>query len=145
MYPRSQVRGYSTMVIMNILEEEHIRRIVRDEIEIMLDGQSRSVQCECCQYDGSTWTTKQVAEFMGLSTKTILNRISLGTFPAPKKQGRLNAFDPKEIRSYRDTQLSPHRGPLARRHWAGATRTTHLKTSMISASVAHPSAEALDQ
>lgn len=48
-----------------------------------------------------TWTTAQVAEFLGVKPKTIRNRISLGEFPKPRKQGRLNAFIPSEIAAYR--------------------------------------------
>lgn len=65
--------------------------------------------CEHCpgtapmRFDGyePTWTTAQVAEFMGVAVKTIRNRVSLGTFPRPRKQGRLNAFIPSEVATYR--------------------------------------------
>lgn len=49
-----------------------------------------------------TWTTAQVSEFLGLSRKTIYNLISLGQFPAPDKQGALNAFTPSEVIEYRE-------------------------------------------
>lgn len=52
-----------------------------------------------------TWTTKQVAEFLGLAPKTIRNRMSLGEFPKPRKQGRLNAFIPSEVAAYRAQTL----------------------------------------
>lgn len=48
-----------------------------------------------------TWTTAQVAEFLGLKPKTIRNRLALGEFPKPRKNGRLNAFLPSEIAAYR--------------------------------------------
>lgn len=48
-----------------------------------------------------TWTTAQVAEFLGLKPKTIRNRLALGQFPKPRKNGRLNAFIPSEIAAYR--------------------------------------------
>lgn len=48
-----------------------------------------------------TWTTAQVAEFLGLARKTVYNRVSLGEIPAPRKQGKLNAFIPSEIAAYR--------------------------------------------
>lgn len=48
-----------------------------------------------------TWTTKQVAEFLGIKPKTVYNRVSLGLLPAPRKQGSLNAFIPSEIAEYR--------------------------------------------
>lgn len=52
-----------------------------------------------------TWTTAQVAEFLGLKPKTIRNRVALGKFPRPRKQGRLNAFIPSEIAAYRAETL----------------------------------------
>ena len=52
-----------------------------------------------------TWTTAQVAEFLGLKPKTIRNRLALGEFPKPRKNGRLNAFLPSEIAAYRAEQL----------------------------------------
>lgn len=54
-----------------------------------------------------TWTTLQVAEFLGLARQTVYNMISEGEpgFPKPRKQGRLNAFIPSEIAAYRATSL----------------------------------------
>lgn len=50
-----------------------------------------------------TWTTKQVAEFLGLALGTVYNMVSqeVEGFPAPRKQGRLNAFIPSEVARYR--------------------------------------------
>ncbi|UOQ60347.1 hypothetical protein MUN76_15150 [Leucobacter rhizosphaerae] len=53
-----------------------------------------------------TWTTRQVAEFLGLAVQTVYN--SLGNvegFPKPRKQGRLNAFIPSEVAEYRAKSL----------------------------------------
>lgn len=54
-----------------------------------------------------TWTTKQVAEYLGLAVQTIYNRISeeVPGFPEPRKQGRLNAFIPSEVAAYRAVTL----------------------------------------
>jgi len=54
-----------------------------------------------------TWTTDQVAEFLGLKPQTIYNRVSqkIAGFPQPRKQGRINAFIPSEVASYRDQVL----------------------------------------
>ena len=54
-----------------------------------------------------TWTTKQVAEYLGLAVQTIYNMISeeVPGFPSPRKQGRLNAFVPSEIAAYRASVL----------------------------------------
>ncbi|PRI12399.1 hypothetical protein B4915_01640 [Leucobacter massiliensis] len=43
-----------------------------------------------------TWTTKQVAEFLGLKAKTIFNLVHAGELK-PRKQDRLNAFIPSEV------------------------------------------------
>ena len=51
-----------------------------------------------------TWTTSQVAEFLGLARKTVYNLVSLGELPH-RKQGRLNAFIPSEIAAYREQTL----------------------------------------
>lgn len=52
-----------------------------------------------------TWTTKQVAEFLGIKVQTVYNMLDpkLGNpaFPRPRKQGRLNAFIPSEVAAYR--------------------------------------------
>ncbi|MGW9020197.1 helix-turn-helix transcriptional regulator [Leucobacter chromiiresistens] len=77
--------------------ERAIRQIVREEIAASLAGTS---------YE-PTWTTAQVAEFLGLKPKTIRNRISLGEFPKPRKHGRANAFIPSEIVAYRAERLAP--------------------------------------
>ena len=47
-----------------------------------------------------TWTTIQVAEFLGIARKTVYNLVSLGKLPH-RKQGSLNAFIPSEIAAYR--------------------------------------------
>lgn len=60
-----------------------------------------------------TWTTAQVAEFLGLKPKTIHNRVSKGEFPKPRKQGRLNAFIPSEIAEYRAQVLGLDTGERA--------------------------------
>ncbi|UOQ57206.1 hypothetical protein MUN78_16375 [Leucobacter allii] len=56
-----------------------------------------------------TWTTKQVAEFLGLKVQTVYNRLDHKRgepeFPRPKKQGRLNAFIPSEVAAYRAKRL----------------------------------------
>ena len=56
-----------------------------------------------------TWTTEQVAEFLGFKRQTIYNLLNptLGdpTFPKPRKQGRKNAFIPSEIAAYRAQSL----------------------------------------
>lgn len=49
----------------------------------------------------ATWTTAQVAEFLGLARKTVLNLVSLGELRRDK-QGRLNAFTPSEVIAYRE-------------------------------------------
>ena len=50
-----------------------------------------------------TWTTKQVAEFLGLKVQTVYNLVSEQApgFPKPRKQGRLNAFIPSEVAAFR--------------------------------------------
>ena len=50
-----------------------------------------------------TWTTRQVAEFLGLAVQTVYNLMSqdVAGFPKPRKQGRLNAFIPSEVAAYR--------------------------------------------
>ncbi len=50
-----------------------------------------------------SWTTKQVAEFLGLKPRTIHNRVSasIDGFPRPRKHGKLNAFIPSEVAAYR--------------------------------------------
>ncbi len=50
-----------------------------------------------------TWTTKQVAEFLGLAVQTVYNLLSTDAegFPKPRKQGRKNAFIPSEVAAYR--------------------------------------------
>lgn len=49
-----------------------------------------------------TWTTKQVAEFLGLAQQTVYNMLGTSDeFPKPRKQGRLNAFIPSEVAAYR--------------------------------------------
>ncbi|CAG7622384.1 helix-turn-helix transcriptional regulator [Leucobacter soli] len=55
-----------------------------------------------------TWTTKQVAEFLGLAVQTVYNLRSAGEpdFPRPRKQGRLNAFIPSEVAAYRAKVLN---------------------------------------
>ena len=52
-----------------------------------------------------TWTTEQAAEFLGIARKTLYNRVSLGTAPAPRKMGRLNGFIPSELAAYREEIL----------------------------------------
>lgn len=54
-----------------------------------------------------TWTTAQVAEFLGLKRQTVYNMISEKTpgFPLPRKQGKLNAFIPSEVAAYRAETL----------------------------------------
>lgn len=54
-----------------------------------------------------TWTTVQVAEFLGLARQTVYNMVSQGEpgFPKPRKHGRLNAFIPSEIAAYRAETL----------------------------------------
>lgn len=54
-----------------------------------------------------TWTTRQVAEFLGLARQTVYNMVSEEAegFPKPRKQGRLNAFLPSEVAAYRDQVL----------------------------------------
>ena len=47
-----------------------------------------------------TWTTAQVAEFLGIARKTVYNLVSLGVIKR-HKQGSLNAFIPSEIAAYR--------------------------------------------
>lgn len=89
-----------------------VRKIVREEVQAARKPPERSRDKACCEhcpgplpmhFDGyePTWTTAQVAEFMGVAVKTIRNRVSLGTFPKPRKQGRLNAFVPSEVAAYR--------------------------------------------
>lgn len=58
-----------------------------------------------------TWTTKQVAEFLGLKPRTIHNRVSEGVdgFPRPRKHGKLNAFIPSEVAAYRARTLGLER------------------------------------
>ena len=54
-----------------------------------------------------TWTTKQVAEFLGLAVQTVYNRLSAkgSDFPRPRKQGRINGFIPSEVAAYRAQKL----------------------------------------
>lgn len=58
------------------------------------------------QYE-PTWTTKQVAEFLGLAVQTVYNMVSTKAegFPRPRKQGRVNAFIPSEVAEYRAVAL----------------------------------------
>lgn len=54
-----------------------------------------------------TWTTRQVAEFLGLAVGTVYNLLSQDAdgFPKPRKQGRKNAFIPSEVAAYRAQTL----------------------------------------
>ena len=54
-----------------------------------------------------TWTTRQVAEFLGLAVGTVYNMLSQEAdgFPKPRKQGRKNAFIPSEVAAYRAQAL----------------------------------------
>lgn len=109
-----------------------LRNIVREEIEAALKRHrpvapkkeqrerlaaphhapiSRCTRCEHLErlerlrgYE-PLWNTTDVAEFLGIARKTVLNRISLGQFPQPIKNGRLNAFRPADIVAYRQAQF----------------------------------------
>lgn len=79
-----------------------LQRMVADEVRRQID--LASVDPVFAPYE-PTWTTKQAAEFLGISAKTLYNGISQGTFPRPKKHGRLNAFVPSEVAEARRQML----------------------------------------
>lgn len=53
-----------------------------------------------------TWTTAQVAEYLGLKRQTVYNELARNPdFPQRRKQGTLNAFIPSEVAAYREKTL----------------------------------------
>ena len=94
-----------------------IRKMIREEVREAVLRELGSFQkhveapapavCSCMvgSHDGyeMTWTTKQVAEFLGIRPQTVSNKVSLNEpgFPRPRKFGRKNAYIPSEVAAYR--------------------------------------------
>ena len=107
--------------------ETEIQALIRTEVARALEqfkkefqSQERSPACgatrcgyRCAQspvevsgYE-PTWTTAQVAIFLGIKRQSIYNALSKGVagFPRPRKNGRLHAFVPSEVAEYRRAHL----------------------------------------
>ncbi|WP_157000388.1 helix-turn-helix transcriptional regulator [Leucobacter komagatae] len=107
--------------------EVEIQKLVRSEVARVLASMKdeaarvdRVAPCAACARDNDahmtqallpgyepTWTTAQVAAFLGVKRQSVYNALSEGAvgFPRPRKNGRLNAFVPSEVEEYRRTLL----------------------------------------
>lgn len=92
--------------IQNLVQSEVASAVERVRAEMLAEIRDASVsmrhECGCFE---PTWTTKQAAEFLGIARSTLYNEISKGTFPRPRKQGRINAFVPSEVAEVRRVRL----------------------------------------
>lgn len=107
--------------------EAEIQKLVRSEVAravaLMKDEAARIDKvalCAACAHGNDahkaqallpgyepTWTTAQVAAFLGMKRQSIYNALSEGKadFPRPRKRGRLNVFVPSEVEEYRRALL----------------------------------------
>lgn len=107
--------------------ESEVQKLVREELGRAIErlrrgseSEGKIATCLVCGHDGArhdasafvpgyepAWTTAQVAAFLGLKPRTILNILSAKTagFPKPRKNGKLHAFVPSEVAEYRRARL----------------------------------------
>ncbi|MCS3426771.1 helix-turn-helix transcriptional regulator [Leucobacter aridicollis] len=107
--------------------ESEIQALIRAEVARAVEqfkkefqSQERGPACVCARFGHPckqspvevpgyepTWTTAQVAIFLGVKRQSIYNALSEGVagFPRPRKNGRLNAFVPSEVAKYRRARL----------------------------------------
>lgn len=118
-----RVEDAITKALRSIIREEIEAALKRNRIEAPKKEQRERLtapqsaptsRCARCEHLGRfeslhghepLWNTADVAEFLGIARKTVFNRISLGQFPRPIKNGRLNAFRSADIIAYRQAQL----------------------------------------